>query len=72
MVDSNLNVEMMVVSSSSPSIELTKTYHDDYAVPILVGNYEAGDTFTITITYKWNAGTAVANIPKDYTVSVYS
>ena len=71
-LDGPLNVEISVSVPSSPSDENLKQYHDSYPVPILINNYEVGDIITIVVEYKWNNGVAVANIPKDYTVSVYS
>jgi len=49
-----------------------KKYHENYAVPIKVTNYEAGDVVTISVTYSWNAGDSTDNIPRDYSLSVYS
>ena len=63
---------MSVTVSSNPANENLKQYHDSYPVPILINNYYAGDTITIVVEYSWNNGVAVANIPSDYTISVYS
>ena len=49
-----MNVEVVVTQSSRPSISQEKIYHDDYSVPFLVRNYEAGDVFTVSVTYSWN------------------
>ena len=67
-----LNVELSVSVSSNSQIQNLKQYHDDYTIPILINNYFAGDTITITVTYKWNNNVAQANIPSDYSISVYS
>jgi hypothetical protein len=66
-----LNVEIEVTATSGFSN--SKTYHDMTSIPILINNYFASDVISIKISkYQWNNGVVVANIPSDYTISVYS
>ena len=67
-----LNVDIQVSVSSNSNIVNQKQYHDQHTIPILINNYYAGDTITITVDYSWNNGVAVADIPKDYSISVYA
>ena len=71
-LDGPYNVQFSVSVSSRPDIENIKQYHDSYSVPILINSYNAGDIITIVVEYEWNNGVALANIPSDYTLSVYS
>lgn len=73
----NYNVDLRVTvennGASNTDVINSKLYHDDYAEPIILRNYQAGNTFTIKVAYSWNKGVATTKtIPMDYTVSIYS
>jgi hypothetical protein len=45
------------------------TYSENWYMPVMVeeADYEAGDVFTLTVTYDW-----IGRMSRDYTISVYS
>ena len=47
--------------------ELTYSVHWYMPVMVEVPDYEAGDVFTLTVTYDW-----IGRMSRDYTISVYS
>ena len=71
----NVDLRVTVENNGATNTDVvnSKLYKDDYSEPILLRNYQAGNTVTIKVAYAWNKGVATTKtIPMDYTVSIYS
>jgi hypothetical protein len=60
-------LDLEIYLNDSPSFSDYRLVSDQFSYPILITDYQGGDTFKIVVSYTWFDSPA-----KDYTLSVYS